>query len=64
MTHGAVADRVLAEVRERTDAELRALDTRYREGLAQCERRDLVTAHDAFGYLEKYGLHVASIVGL
>jgi zinc transport system substrate-binding protein len=46
-------------------SQLRALDGEYREGLADCERRELVTAHDAFGYLgERYGLEVIPIAGL
>lgn len=46
-------------------SQLRALDGEYREGLADCERRELVTAHDAFGYLgERYDLEVIPIAGL
>jgi zinc transport system substrate-binding protein len=46
-------------------SQLRALDGEYREGLAECERRELVTAHDAFGYLgDLYGLEVIPIAGL
>lgn len=44
--------------------ELEALDASYAAGLADCERDTIVVSHDAFGYLEKYGLHIASIVGL
>jgi zinc transport system substrate-binding protein len=44
---------------------LHALDGEYREGLAHCERREVVTTHDAFGYLaERYGLEVIPIAGL
>ena len=46
------------------DAELRALDTAYATGLAHCARATIVTTHDAFGYLQRYGIRVASIVGL
>lgn len=46
----------------RTDLE--ALDKAYSTGLADCERDTIVVSHDAFCYLEKYGLHIASIVGL
>jgi zinc transport system substrate-binding protein len=47
------------------DTELQALDTRYRDGLAQCTRRDLVTAHEAFGYLaRRYGLRQQGVAGL
>ena len=28
------------------------------------ERRKIITSHDAFGYLQKYGLHLAPIAGL
>lgn len=49
---------------ERLRADLTALDEDYTAGLADCERDTIVVSHDAFGYLEKYGLHIASIVGL
>jgi zinc transport system substrate-binding protein len=46
-------------------AEVRALGDEYESGLADCERRELVTAHDAFGYLgDRYGLEVIPIAGL
>ncbi len=46
-------------------ARLGALDAEYRAGLAECQRRVLVTAHDAFGHLaRRYGLTVESISGL
>jgi len=46
-------------------SELRALDEEYRAGLADCDRHELVTAHDAFGYLaERYGLEVIPITGI
>ena len=46
-------------------AELDALDTEYRTGLANCERHLLVTSHDAFGYLAaRYGLRQEGITGL
>ncbi|MCL4293278.1 MAG: zinc ABC transporter substrate-binding protein [Acidimicrobiia bacterium] len=44
---------------------LAALDARFRSGLARCERRTIVTSHDAFGYLaHRYGLEQRSVVGL
>ena len=51
--------------RARTTAgSLRALDARYRDGLAGCERRDLVTSHTAFGYLaERYDLQQVGVSG-
>jgi zinc transport system substrate-binding protein len=46
-------------------SQLRALDGEYRAGLADCDRGEVVTAHDAFGYLaDRYGLEVISIAGL
>jgi len=37
----------------------------YEQGLAHCQRRELVTSHDAFGYLaERYGLTEVPILGL
>ena len=46
-------------------SQLRALDGEYRAGLEDCERNELVTAHDAFGYLgERYGLEVLPITGV
>ena len=46
-------------------SQLRALDGEFREGLADCDRDELVTAHDAFGYLaDRYGLEVIPIAGL
>ena len=46
-------------------ARLRALDEELRAGLADCERRELVTAHDAFGYLaDRYALDTIPIAGL
>jgi zinc transport system substrate-binding protein len=42
-----------------------ALDRVYRSGLANCERRDFVTSHAAFGYLAaRYHLHQVPITGI
>lgn len=49
---------------ERLRGELTDLDTAYAEGLADCERSTVVVSHDAFGYLEKYGLTMEPIAGL
>ncbi|MGB0099195.1 MAG: metal ABC transporter substrate-binding protein [Nocardioides sp.] len=46
----------------RTDLE--TLDAAYADGLAQCERNIVVVAHDAFGYLGRYGLEFEPIAGL
>lgn len=44
---------------------LTALDTRYRTGLATCDRKLIVTSHAAFGYLAKaYGLQQEGVSGL
>ena len=46
-------------------ARLRALDRKYRSGLAHCARRDIVTSHAAFAYLgQRYGLRQIAIEGL
>lgn len=45
--------------------DLAALDADLTEGLAQCERDVIVTAHTAFGYLtERYGLEQVGVSGL
>jgi zinc transport system substrate-binding protein len=42
-----------------------ALDGRYRSGLAQCARKEIVTTHEAFGRLAaRYGLTQHAIAGL
>jgi zinc transport system substrate-binding protein len=44
---------------------LEALDTELREGLAGCTNRQLVTSHQAFGYLaRRYGLRQTGIAGI
>jgi len=45
-------------------ADLERLDGAFTDGLADCERDTIVVSHDAFGYLDKYGVHVAAIAGL
>lgn len=46
-------------------AELAALDEEFAAGLADCEHRDLVTSHEAFGYLaDRYDLHQIGITGI
>ncbi|GAA5149918.1 metal ABC transporter substrate-binding protein [Nocardioides marinquilinus] len=44
--------------------DLTALDESYTETLGSCERDTIVVSHDAFGYLDKYGLEVAGVAGL
>jgi zinc transport system substrate-binding protein len=51
--------------RDRLVGELRNLDTAYEEGLAHCQRRTIVTSHDAFGYLaDRYHLEQIPIAGI
>lgn len=46
-------------------ADLQELDEEFRLGLATCESRDLVTTHEAFGYLaHRFDLHQTGITGL
>jgi zinc transport system substrate-binding protein len=46
-------------------AQLAALDTRFSEGLGDCDRKLIVTAHEAFGYLaRRYGLRQEGVAGL
>ena len=45
-------------------ADLQRLDRAYEEGLADCSRTTVVVSHDAFGYLDRYGLEFAPIAGL
>ncbi len=46
-------------------ARLRKLDAEYRAGLANCDRREIVTSHEAFAYLaQRYGLEQIPITGL
>jgi zinc transport system substrate-binding protein len=44
--------------------DLNTLDEEYRRGLRDCERRELVTTHAAFGHLaERYGLEQLALTG-
>jgi zinc transport system substrate-binding protein len=49
---------------DRLRKDLETLDADFERGLANCERDTVVVSHDAFGYLEKYGLHFEPIAGL
>jgi zinc transport system substrate-binding protein len=47
------------------DADLGALDTAFRKGLAHCAHREIFTGHTAFGYLAaRYKLRQIGITGL
>lgn len=45
-------------------ADLEELDEEYATGLGGCAISTVVTNHDAFGYLAKYGLRLESITGI
>lgn len=46
-------------------SDLETLDEEFAEGLAGCRSRDLVTTHEAFGYLaHRYDLHQTGITGI
>jgi zinc transport system substrate-binding protein len=71
----AVAERLAERAPERAEAfrdraaqlqaELAALDAELTRGLAACQRREIVTSHDAFGYLaDAYGLEQVPLGGL
>jgi zinc transport system substrate-binding protein len=63
---GEIGD-VLGRAGAATDLQdrLRELDAELERGLADCERREIVTSHAAFGYLaERYGLEQIAITGL
>lgn len=50
---------------EEVVADLDALDEEFATGLADCTTRDLVTTHEAFGYLAaRYDLHQIGITGI
>lgn len=59
---GALGDPAAADgLVERLDA----LDAELRSGLADCDRREIVTSHAAFGYLaHRYGLEQVPLAGL
>jgi zinc transport system substrate-binding protein len=46
-------------------ADLRRLDRTYGDGLRHCKRHEIVTSHEAFGYLAaRYGLKQVAITGI
>jgi zinc transport system substrate-binding protein len=55
----------LADAATDVVAELEELDAEFREGLATCERHEIVTSHAAFGYLaDAYGLEQIALTGI
>jgi zinc transport system substrate-binding protein len=70
LRYATIVERIAREL-GRTEAaetvvrELRRLDRDFRRGLADCDRRELVTRHAAFAYLaQRYRLRQISISGL
>ena len=57
------ADEYAANAADLRD-DLERLNASYTGGLLDCERDTVVVSHDAFGYLERYGLHFEPIAGL
>ncbi|WP_134773607.1 metal ABC transporter substrate-binding protein [Ornithinimicrobium flavum] len=46
-------------------SDLEELDQEFADGLARCDSRELVTTHEAFGYLaQRYDLHQTGITGI
>jgi zinc transport system substrate-binding protein len=45
-------------------SDLEQLDQEYTDGLSGCERDTIVVSHDAFGYLQRYGVTMEAILGL
>jgi zinc transport system substrate-binding protein len=70
LRYATIAERIGSRLGRREAAgamvgELRQLHRDFRRGLADCERRELVTSHAAFAYLaQRYGLGQISISGL
>jgi zinc transport system substrate-binding protein len=44
--------------------DLERLDQEYADGLSGCARDTIVVSHDAFGYLQRYGVTMDAILGL
>lgn len=68
--YALIVERIGAVLHDRAGARgvaarLRRLDREYRLGLARCRRREIVTTHEAFGYLaRRYGLRQVPITGI
>lgn len=47
------------------ESNLDSLDAQFHQGLSNCQKKDIITSHAAFGYLAReYGLNQVSISGL
>lgn len=70
MRFAAIAERIAGELGDPEAAAtfvsaLEELDDEFREGLAGCQRRTIVTSHAAFGYLaDAYGLEQIALTGV
>jgi zinc transport system substrate-binding protein len=70
LRYGLVARRIAAALGDPAAARplvarLDRLNRSYRRGLSGCRRHEIVTSHEAFGYLaDRYGLHRVPITGL
>lgn len=70
LRYAAVVERIGAllgreQAAEKLTADLRALHEEFSHGLADCERRTIVTSHAAFAYLAaRYDLRQVSVAGL
>lgn len=59
------SSKTFARNADRYDRNLRVIDRDIEAGLALCERREIVTSHDAFGYLaDRYELEELPITGI
>jgi zinc transport system substrate-binding protein len=70
LRYAAIVERIgeaLGELQaaDKLVARLRSLDREFREGLASCDRHEIVTSHEAFAYLaQRYGLRQIAVTGL
>jgi zinc transport system substrate-binding protein len=70
LRYAAIAERLGRVLQAETAAtafadRLRELDQELERGLADCDRRAIVTSHDAFGYLaDRYGLEQVAVTGI
>jgi zinc transport system substrate-binding protein len=70
LRYARIVERIGTELGRRQEAQalvlrLHGLDDEFRRGLADCDRGEIVTSHEAFAYLaERYGLRQVAITGL
>jgi zinc transport system substrate-binding protein len=70
LAYATMAERIGAALDRRAEADdfarrLEGLHRRFEQGLRDCERREIVTSHAAFGYLaERYDLEQLPLTGL